>query len=170
MLHKVYFISWRCLHTALGGPTLNSNGVNKCHATRPETLDAYLSWPLPVRSLTFLNQSLQIVFVLNITFDKMWTDVVRIILLREILVGRRSVQADDGYRLMYRERLRLEWHRVLTAFPWQPSVTATRVVMYFTEEWRLLGSYAVWLLKETTLRMNLAPPSSGWQQSLNYER
>jgi hypothetical protein len=79
MLRKVCFISWR-----LGGPTLNSNGVNKCHATRPEILDAYLSWPLPVGSLTFLNQSLQIAHVSqngnscptnNIDFEEYWSAV-----------------------------------------------------------------------------------------------
>jgi hypothetical protein len=31
------------------------------------------------------------------------------------------------------------------------------------EEWRLLGCYAVWLLREPSIRRNLAPPSSGWQ-------
>jgi hypothetical protein len=36
-----------------------------------------------------------------------------------------------------------------------------------TEECRLLGCYAVWLLSEPTIRRNLAPPSSGWQESVN---
>jgi hypothetical protein len=35
------------------------------------------------------------------------------------------------------------------------------------EEWRLLGCYAVWLLYELTFRRYLAPPSSGWQESVN---
>jgi hypothetical protein len=34
------------------------------------------------------------------------------------------------------------------------------------EEWRLLGCYAIWLLKELTFWRNLAPPSSGWQESV----
>jgi hypothetical protein len=29
------------------------------------------------------------------------------------------------------------------------------------EEWRLLGCYAAWILKEPRFRRNLAPPSSG---------
>jgi hypothetical protein len=33
------------------------------------------------------------------------------------------------------------------------------------EECRLLGCHAVWLLSETTFRKNLAPPSSGWQNT-----
>jgi hypothetical protein len=35
------------------------------------------------------------------------------------------------------------------------------------EEWRLLRCYAVWLLKEPTFRKSMAPPSSGWQESMN---
>jgi hypothetical protein len=35
---------------------------------------------------------------------------------------------------------------------------------------RLLGWYAVWLLLESTFRRNLAPPSSGWQESVNQEQ
>jgi hypothetical protein len=38
------------------------------------------------------------------------------------------------------------------------------------EECLLLGSYAVWLLQEPTFRRNLAPPSSGWQESVNKEQ
>jgi hypothetical protein len=38
------------------------------------------------------------------------------------------------------------------------------------EEWCLLGCYAVWLLKEPTFRRILAPPSSEWQESVNYEQ
>jgi hypothetical protein len=34
------------------------------------------------------------------------------------------------------------------------------------EEWRLLGCYAVWLLYEPTFRRNLAPASSGLQESM----
>jgi hypothetical protein len=36
-----------------------------------------------------------------------------------------------------------------------------------SEEWCLLGCYAVWLLEESTFRRNLAPPSSWWQESVN---
>jgi hypothetical protein len=35
------------------------------------------------------------------------------------------------------------------------------------EEWRLLGCYDVWLLKEQTFRRNLVPSSSKWQESVN---
>jgi hypothetical protein len=37
----------------------------------------------------------------------------------------------------------------------------------FSDEWRLLGCYAVWLLQEPTFRRNLMPPSSGFQESVN---
>jgi hypothetical protein len=36
-----------------------------------------------------------------------------------------------------------------------------------SEEWCILGCYAVWLLWEPTFQRNLAPPSSGWQESVN---
>jgi hypothetical protein len=38
------------------------------------------------------------------------------------------------------------------------------------KECHLLGCYAVWLLKQPTFRRNLAPPSSGWEESLNKEQ
>jgi hypothetical protein len=38
------------------------------------------------------------------------------------------------------------------------------------EECRLLGWYDVWLLWEPTFRRNLAPPSSRWQESVNWEQ
>jgi hypothetical protein len=35
------------------------------------------------------------------------------------------------------------------------------------EEWHLLGCYAVWLLSEQKFRRNLAPTSSGRQESVS---
>jgi hypothetical protein len=36
------------------------------------------------------------------------------------------------------------------------------------QSWMLLGCYAVWLLQEPTFRRNLAPPSSGRQESVKF--
>jgi hypothetical protein len=41
---------------------------------------------------------------------------------------------------------------------------------YKIEECRLLGCYAVFLLQEPTFWRNLAPPLSGWQESVNLEQ
>jgi hypothetical protein len=38
-----------------------------------------------------------------------------------------------------------------------------------SEECRLLECYAVWLMEEPTFRKNLAPPSSGGQESVGQE-
>jgi hypothetical protein len=40
-------------------------------------------------------------------------------------------------------------------------------IFHECEECRLLGREAVWLLQEPTFRRNLAPPSLGWQESVN---
>jgi hypothetical protein len=36
------------------------------------------------------------------------------------------------------------------------------------EEWCFLECYAVWVFEEPTFQRNLAPPSSRWQESVNY--
>jgi hypothetical protein len=38
------------------------------------------------------------------------------------------------------------------------------------KECRLLGCYAAWFLYEPTFRRNVAPLSSGWKESVSYER
>jgi hypothetical protein len=43
-------------------------------------------------------------------------------------------------------------------------------VSYTFEEWRVLGYYGVWLMKEPTFRRKLAPPSSVWQESVRSMR
>jgi hypothetical protein len=48
------------------------------------------------------------------------------------------------------------------------SETSVHIRTKRQEEWCVLGFYAVWLFEEPTFQRNLAPPSSGSHESVNY--
>jgi hypothetical protein len=81
-----------------------------------------------------------------------------------LLYFRRSLNLIRGFYLS-----RLLISSPLSTVLWE--LERTRKIWSFHsgdyEEWHLLGCYAVWLLYEPTFRRNLAPPSSGWQESVN---
>jgi hypothetical protein len=62
-------------------------------------------------------------------------------------------------KLHYILLLRHSWYLYRALYPIEK--------MIISQEYRRVGCYAMWFLQEPTFRRNLAPLSSGWQESVN---